>query len=713
MSNRSSHLSAPRRGGRALLAQSLSVIAFALAQLLAAPSAAQDPAAEIAAFVARVKSTDDQVRLASREEAVRLGARAIAPLALVIREGEGEPRTTARHALTRIVHSAGRPGAESERAPVLRELETVVLTSGHPYLRRECLWLIGFIGGDARSIEVAEKCLWDDDRHVAEIARLVLERMPGTIDTLTNAIRRAGDEQRADLIFSLAKKGDRAVAPFLLALLDARHPKVRFAALEGLARLGAPEGIAPLTAAVSDVDDPARSKLFNEYLRLADAAFEGPDGAQGRAMYEFALANAPEDFQRERALHRLAPEGDESSVDALLAGLGDSAERVRRLAILRLAVLRGASVGAALARGYERASPANRPILLRAIAERDAVGAKPLVDRAATSDEPELRITALGILGDLARPELEATYLEVAQTGSDAVRETALTGYLAVAEKRLESGEGAKALAMFRRSLELGTDSGLRSRALRGLIAVGDPAAIDSLDPFLADPVLALDAAGGYLELAAKLGAAGKIDDAERRAVRIATGNFPRDVISRAVDLLRALGRDPQRAARSQGFVLDWWLTGPIQDADGEGLAREFAPETKIDLEAVWRVGTRRFRWQQLRDISLDGRVNLLPIFRRSERVIAYAYTEIESSGEREVLFKTGSDDGMACWVEGERVLFVPAPRSLAVDTDTTRVKLRDGKTRVLIKVQQGGGDWGFALRITDTDGKPLDFNPR
>ena len=110
--------------------------------------------------------------------------------------------------------------------------------------------------------------------------------------------------------------------------------------------------------------------------------------------------------------------------------------------------------------------------------------------------------------------------------------------------------------------------------------------------------------------------------------------------------------------------------------------------------------------------VSLDGRINLLTSFRRSDQVLTYAYTEIESPEAREVLFKMGSDDGMACWLNGERIHLKNVARGLQVDEDTVKARLVGGKNRILLKISNRGGDWGFAFRITDVDGNPLNIGP-
>ena len=526
------------------------------------------------------------------------------------------------------------------------------------------------------------------------------------------AIREAkSDDQRADLIFSLAKRGDRSVAGFVLEFVRSEHAKVRFSAFEALARLGAHEGVAPLRKAIENKEDPQRQKLVNEYLRLADHLFEskndGRSRVRAREMYAWVVSNAPADFQRERALHRLSPVGDDSAVAALIVGLNDEAKRVRRLAIRRLAVLKGDRVSQAMIDGFATSRAENRPILLRAIAERDAVKAKALIERSKASEDVELKIVAHDLAGDLAQPALEGTYLEVAKNGSEAVREVATRGYIAVAEKRLSSNEKARAYAMFDGALGFAREPALRSRALRGLVSAGDATKIGKLASYLDDPVLSVDAANGFIVYAKQIADGGDKDNAEKHLMRIATGQLPREVISSAATELRRIGRDPQAPAIRQGFLLDWWLTGPIEDTGG-GLAKAFEPESKIDLTKPWQIGARRFRWRKIPDLTLDGKVNLMTAFRRGSNVIAYAYAELESDTDRDVVFKIGSDDGCAFFVNGKRVHIHAEARGVSVDQDIVPAKLKKGKNRLLLKIQQGGGDWGFVVRLTKPDGEPL-----
>ena len=678
-------------------------------------------------FLERIRSADDDVRMKARKEAPGWGAAAVVPLAAVIEARKHaddqkpeeaarrrEASISARHALTSIVHHAGRPGAAAERGPVARELVKLTRPTYSDYVRREALHYLGLIGGDEQVAVVAGN-LRDDGRQIAEAARLALERLPGKAaeKALREAIGQADDRRKPDLIFSLAKKRSVDSVPLFLEQTRSRDDEVRFSAFQALAFAGSDAGIEPIMTAVSNSDEPLRQRLFTELLRLADIRLEQGDSTNWRRMHLYTLKNAPLAHHRERSLLKLSRRGNIAAADTLLIGLNDPSPRVRRRALWILESLQGVMVSEALRKGYEEASEEARPAILHALAKNDMKSAKEVLEKAAHSDNLELKIMALDLLDRLVDPSMESRYLDAARDASSAVRSIAYRGYLALARKKMEEGGKSEALEMFSEAMGVAREVEEKRAALTGIVALGDPRAIDRLQPLLVESALANEAATAYVSFARKLADGGEVDRAEKYLHEIISGKFPRDIIARAAEELRKMGRDPQAAVLRQGFVLGWWLIGPIADVDGKGMEKSFFPEERIRLNEVERIGPRRFRWQKLKDLCLEGRVDLVPLFRRSERVIAYAYTEIEMPEDTEVLLRIGSDDGVTCWLGGEKIHHSPGSRSYQLDQDVVPATLGKGKNKLLLKIGQGSGDWSFSLRLTDRQGRPVDLTAR
>jgi CubicO group peptidase (beta-lactamase class C family) len=80
----------------------------------------------------------------------------------------------------------------------------------------------------------------------------------------------------------------------------------------------------------------------------------------------------------------------------------------------------------------------------------------------------------------------------------------------------------------------------------------------------------------------------------------------------------------------------------------------------------------------------------------------AYAYAEWAVDVSRTALAIFGSDDGAAVWLNGRKVHRFGRDRALNRDSDRFELPLERGTNRLLVKVDNATGYWGFALRVFD-----------
>jgi len=185
--------------------KSAAVIAGAVTLIECASDAAD--AGAVADLVARIKSTDDNVRGPAWQGAGPAGASAVKPLAAVMMDSDFEIARSAKRALYKIVRHAGRPGATKEAKAVETEL-IPLLKSDAVSVRREVLWMLSEIGGDDAITPMAAL---PTDKEVREDARCALMRLPSTKATaaLRSAFSRAPDEFKSALAESLRKRGEK------------------------------------------------------------------------------------------------------------------------------------------------------------------------------------------------------------------------------------------------------------------------------------------------------------------------------------------------------------------------------------------------------------------------------------------------------------------------------------------------------------------------
>ncbi|MBN2104901.1 tetratricopeptide repeat protein [bacterium] len=159
---------------------------------------------------------------------------------------------------------------------------------------------------------------------------------------------------------------------------------------------------------------------------------------------------------------------------------------------------------------------------------------------------------------------------------------------------------------------------------------------------------------------------------------------------------------------RTAGMPLDslWFVIGPFENRDG--FNRRFPPEKEFDIDRTYQQNRRLIRWKRLDDGYYDGYIDLKNQFIKSEWSVAYGVIHIESPEEKEVQFRTGSDEGIKIWLNGEEVWRLNRIQDAIIDDQITPVILQPGNNQVLIKICNRYRNWGFYFRVTDDKGKGI-----
>jgi hypothetical protein len=170
------------------------------------------------AFLEKIRSSDGNVRLATWRAAGPMGAPAVAPLGdLMAGEDKGVAKA-AKMALTAIVHHAARPGAAEEARAVAAELLKLSRSDRSVAMRREVVYLLGFIGSGPTVADLASLLGQADLR---DEARMALERIPGSasLNALKKALKTAPADFRPALEQSIR---NRAYTPKTVGTIASR-----------------------------------------------------------------------------------------------------------------------------------------------------------------------------------------------------------------------------------------------------------------------------------------------------------------------------------------------------------------------------------------------------------------------------------------------------------------------------------------------------------
>jgi hypothetical protein len=152
------------------------------------------------------------------------------------------------------------------------------------------------------------------------------------------------------------------------------------------------------------------------------------------------------------------------------------------------------------------------------------------------------------------------------------------------------------------------------------------------------------------------------------------------------------------------GGLREWLVLGPFENADDQALHREVFPEASVmpDVGEIlsdheWHVAS-----------STAGYTDLKAILAPPGPALAYAHAYVFSSEETPAFLALGTDDGVKVYHNGLLVLDDHTHRAARKDASMVKVVLQKGWNRLLLKVDQGVGAWGFYARYLDLSLRPM-----
>ena len=138
-----------------------------------------------------------------------------------------------------------------------------------------------------------------------------------------------------------------------------------------------------------------------------------------------------------------------------------------------------------------------------------------------------------------------------------------------------------------------------------------------------------------------------------------------------------------------------WSTIGPFPAASfDEAHSKAFAPEQEVDLSKTHD----GLKWVVAKQF-VDGKPHSLP----GQNCATYLYRTISTPVARKLVVSLGSDDSIKLWVNGKPSFENKVTRGVAPDQDKATLDLVAGENRLLMKVANGGGGYGFFFRAVQS----------
>ena len=151
-----------------------------------------------------------------------------------------------------------------------------------------------------------------------------------------------------------------------------------------------------------------------------------------------------------------------------------------------------------------------------------------------------------------------------------------------------------------------------------------------------------------------------------------------------------------QSARRGWLFLDTWWVIGPWDNLAQVNWDNTHPPEFEIDFDAEYTGKYGPVAWEFLQ----SGRIDLSPPPPVRGGSTYYAYTEIYSDRDRDVLVAVAADDAARLWINGNVIWQEHGQSAWRMGESQRLFQLQKGINTVLLRLENGPGHaiWSVLL---------------
>ena len=139
-----------------------------------------------------------------------------------------------------------------------------------------------------------------------------------------------------------------------------------------------------------------------------------------------------------------------------------------------------------------------------------------------------------------------------------------------------------------------------------------------------------------------------------------------------------------------------WWVIHPFDNTDEKGFDTVYPPEVEINLKKEYTGKDGRIiKWYRTNSRGENVFSNV-----PEDDVTGYALTYFESERDQKYLLSLGSDDTIKIWVNDQLIFSKYVHRPLRRASDVIELPIAKGRNKILFKITNGYGPWGFFADI-------------
>ena len=355
---------------------------------------------------------------------------------------DANKRGEAQRRFEAVALPTGGPGAEVQRRALGTVMAEALSKNDNVEAKAWLLRQLQHVGG-AEAVPALEKALADKNDRVAECARRALQSNGS--DAAGDALRKAlagaktADAQVA-LINAVAARRDAKAVGLMARHLDANNPAVARAAAAGLGHVGTEAAVDALQKALKNATGEIRTAVLDALLRSGGRLLDAGKADAAWALYESLNRDAMPDPVRMGALRGMTLARPGQAPDLLTRAMTGSSAALRQYALTQVSEAPGGEAATrAFAGMLATLAEADRPALLRELADRGDPAAKRAVLEAVRSETEAVRAAAVAAMGRLGGPDDVARLARMAADAEGDVKTAAFQSLVRLGGKGVDA----------------------------------------------------------------------------------------------------------------------------------------------------------------------------------------------------------------------------------------------------------------------------------
>ncbi|TYT23240.1 DUF3857 domain-containing protein [Dictyoglomus thermophilum] len=173
--------------------------------------------------------------------------------------------------------------------------------------------------------------------------------------------------------------------------------------------------------------------------------------------------------------------------------------------------------------------------------------------------------------------------------------------------------------------------------------------------------------------------------------------------------LSQNLVQEAEKYSEEKGFIKDFLFLGPFENIGNSGLYKEYPPEKEINLEKTYQGKNGiDIKWFTPEERGKNAYTSIYNLIYPNQWAVSYALCYFYVPQNQDIYIRIGTTSSYKLFLDDFSFPQIETQRRAIWNQEIYKTKLSSGWHKLLLKLCNQEGDFGFFLRVTDSRGNKI-----